>query len=301
MKYFYLLILILLLTGVSAKSLDWKISSDKEIEGCNELNCANPCFSEIETDAGIYQTGGFDDDEIVRQYTVKPGETWTSISCLRDLKLDSSSFDIKENQSIELKYSYMNAPGLELKAILNGKEIKLNKELSTTNCQDIKRISDKIIIDKKDLIGNSLTLSFKDTDTNCDFASMIWLGSYNVIKTPQPSCDDLNRGKIIESNGRVFIFRGVNTISASSELILQTEDVIAVEDESSATINLDSKNIQISEKTKFEIPKCKVEKKPSIVSKIFSPINSLWNKLKGIFKGEDFEIETPTAVAGVRG
>lgn len=104
------------------------------------------------------------------------------------------------------------------------------------------------------------------------------------------------RATVTAVAGRVFIVRGVRATAATVGSTVHPGDVIAVEDDSSASINLFSTgSVRISEKTKFEIPSPeKAPPPPGIAA-------SAWAKAKKLFEGETFEIETPLRCGGVRG
>ncbi len=98
-------------------------------------------------------------------------------------------------------------------------------------------------------------------------------------------------------SGRVFIVRGVRTLSALPGTTLRPGDVVAVEEGAHATLILGTETLKVSEKTKFEIPDGSLTE-GGASSLLFG---RAWTALKYLIQGPSFEIKTPTAVAGVRG
>ena len=97
--------------------------------------------------------------------------------------------------------------------------------------------------------------------------------------------------------GAVFVVRGIKSFRAKLGTWLFVGDKVNVEKGSRAKIMLfGSGLIMITEDTSFQIPSTKPgTERPVLVPKI------IWNKVKKLVNGESFDIDTPTAVCGVRG
>jgi hypothetical protein len=104
------------------------------------------------------------------------------------------------------------------------------------------------------------------------------------------------RSKVITVVGRAFIERGIKTYPATPGFLLQVGDKINVSIGSQATISVGGAGeIKITEKTSFQIPEtAKAAPPPGIA-------DAVWNKIKQLIKGEDFELKNKTSTGGVRG
>jgi hypothetical protein len=124
------------------------------------------------------------------------------------------------------------------------------------------------------------------------------LGCYGTVAFERITARGSHDANYIEKvQGRVFVVRGVRTLSGLPGTTLQGGDVIAVEEGSSATLFVGGKTLMISEKTKFEIP----EDVDTVSDGRASFFDRGWTALKYLIQGPEFEIKTPTAVAGARG
>lgn len=123
------------------------------------------------------------------------------------------------------------------------------------------------------------------------------LGCYGTVSFRRITAVGSHDAHYVQSiAGRAFVVRGVRTLPVAPGMTLRAGDVVAVEEGSAATLSIAGKILKISEKTKFEIP----EEVPMGTQGTSAP-NQVWTSLKYLLQGPEFEIKTPTAVAGVRG
>lgn len=111
------------------------------------------------------------------------------------------------------------------------------------------------------------------------------------------------KGRIVSLEGEAFIGRGIKTVAASEGMTLVGGDILSLREGASATIDLkDTGRLNISEKTRFQIPRSPYEcAKNEIVFSINNGVNKAWHWIKDVMRGESYEIKSPSGTPGVRG
>lgn len=121
-----------------------------------------------------------------------------------------------------------------------------------------------------------------------------WLG-WLITKATETESD--YKYTLEEVSGKVYVERGVELLLASSEFEIKSHDTIIVQEGASATLRLGNQgSTKFPEKTKFTVPKIKPRG-----TKLGFEASYAICRMKHTLKGDSFELDTPTATAGVRG
>jgi len=105
------------------------------------------------------------------------------------------------------------------------------------------------------------------------------------------------KGVVLASTGRITIDRGLEILPGIENTKLLPGDTIVVHEGALIEFQLENgKVIKLDSIQKFTIP---YEGKK--VPKLQKIIGGLWTGMKNLFKAEDRDLKSPTAVAGVRG
>jgi hypothetical protein len=197
----------------------------------------------------------------------------------------------------------------EVQARLGNIENEINTE-DGIDSSEVKHVVGKVMAAIKDILGERMrgnNSTSQDSEPNMWDRAVAW-SKKDLTCSEKPK--RIQKGEIVsvEGEGRAYIERGINILRAVKNAPLMAGDTVVVQEGMTVKMRFDNTGvITVNQKTKIAVPALTADDKAEqcwfggVQSSISNGIGRGWHWLQEKLQGESFEIQTPTAVAGVRG